>query len=129
MTSQKRSYPIVPHSVVVAAKLRLDAFNRTYPTGTVTTDDVVLALAYAGPGDYFITTHLYWECECADDYFHGKDTLMCERCGALAEDCADACIHELRAAGIHPNYHDPAVLATLDEYNLRAKGLAQTTRG
>lgn len=114
MADQKHSCPIVPHSAIVAAKLRLDAFNRTYPTGTVTTDDVVLALAYAGPGDYFITTHLYWECECADDYFHGKDTLMCERCGVLAEDCADA--------GIHPNYHDPAVLATLDEYNLSAKG-------
>ena len=121
MTSQKHSCPIIPHSEVVEAKLRLNAFNRTHPTGTVTTDDVILALPYAGPGDYFITIHLYWECECAYDYFHGKDTLMCERCGALAEDCADA--------RIHPNYHDPAVLATLDEYNLRAKGLAQTARG
>ena len=122
MADQKHSCPIVPHSAIVAAKLRLDAFNRTYPTGTVTTDDVVLALAYAGPGDYFMTTHLYWECACADDCYHGKDTLMCEHCGALAEDCADARIHELRADGIHLDYFDPAVLATLDEYNLSAKG-------
>ena len=54
---------------------------------------------------------------------------MCERCGAPAEDCADARIHELRADGIHLDYFDLAVLATLDEYNLRAKGVAQAARG
>ena len=76
ITSQKHARPIVPHSVVVAAKLRLDTFNCTHPTGTVTTDEVILALAYAGPGDYFMTTHLYWECECAADYFHSKDNFV-----------------------------------------------------
>ena len=58
MSDQKHSCPIVPHTEVVEAKLRLDAFNCIHPTGTVTPDDVVLALAYAEPGDYFMTTYL-----------------------------------------------------------------------
>ena len=128
MTIRNHSCPVVSHADIVEAKLRLCAFNKAHPVGQVTTDDVTLALAYAGPGDYFITTGLYWECECEADYFHSRDVLMCERCGAFADDCADARIHELRAAGIHPDYHDPAVLATMDEYNLRNKGAARTAR-
>ena len=128
MMNKRHTCLAVSHSDIAEAKLRLDAFNKAHPVGQVTTDDVTLALAHASPDDYFITTHLYWECQCAEDYFHSKDTLMCERCGALAEDCADARIHELRAAGIHLDYHDPAVLATMDEYNLRSKSAARIAR-
>ena len=126
--NKHHSCPAVSHADIAEAKLRLDAFNKAHPVGNVTADDVTLALAYSGPNDYFITTHLYWECQCAEDYFHRQDTLMCERCGALAEDCADARVHELRAAGIHLDCHDPAVLATMDEYNLGNKSAARAAR-
>lgn len=128
MTIQNHSCPVVSHSDIADAKLRLYAFNKTHPVGQVTVADVALALAYSGPGDYFITTHLFWECECDEDYFHSADMLMCEHCGVLAEDSADARIHELRAAGIHLDYHNPEVLATMDEYNLRNKGVVRTAR-
>lgn len=117
--------PTIPHITperIAASKERLAAFNRQHPPGRpVTIEDVAGALAYAGQDDYFITTALYWDCKCVTDFHRPREMALCERCGARAEDCADARIHEMKAAGIHLDFHDPAVRATLDEHNLGAK--------
>ena len=113
--------PNITPERIAASRERLAAFNFRHPPGPVTIDDVTRAMAHTGPNDYFITTFLYWDCNCERDYHRPKDMDVCENCGALAEDSADARLHELKAEGIHLDYYDPATLATMDEHNIGVK--------
>lgn len=42
-----------------------------------------------------MTTDLYWECECGNDFVHLKSELACARCGRTADESPDAIAHEV----------------------------------
>ena len=70
------------------------------------------------PGNsYFITTSLYWECACNDNFLKPAGMEMCEDCGAFRDESADARIGDLMDHGIHVLWTGPEALRTLDEYN------------
>ena len=72
------------------------------------------------PGNnYFITTSLYWECECDTNFIRSAQMNMCENCGAMKDDCPDARIGDLRQHGVHVPLTDPDIMKTLEEYNTR----------
>lgn len=103
------------------ARRELEAALSDHPLGAITEDKIVQALSHSDPDDYFVTTRLYWECECPEEYFRPQQMAYCENCGSFAEECPDARIHELRANGIHLDYHDPTVRATMDQHNIRSR--------
>ena len=47
-----------------------------------------------------ITVSLYWECWCKGDFIHPKDKDYCDGCGLYADDCPDARIEDVIAAGL-----------------------------
>lgn len=110
------------------ARQDLTAAQATHPLGTVTEAKIIQALSHSKPDDYFVTTRLYWECECPEGYFRPREMACCENCGSFADDWPDARIHELRSYGIHLDYHDPAVQATMDEYNLQSRDALQIAK-
>ena len=42
-----------------------------------------------------ITTDLFWDCECSENYIRDSTEATCPKCGAKREDCADAQINEV----------------------------------
>ena len=42
-----------------------------------------------------LTTTLFWDCECRDNYIHPKDELACKECGCKAEDMPDSMLREV----------------------------------
>ena len=84
-------------------------------------DADAIAQALDPDSAYFITTSLWWECECPELKVHPRYRLMCEDCGAFKEDCPDARISGLRSQGIHIVWDDPEILVTLDQYNTAAR--------
>jgi hypothetical protein len=42
-----------------------------------------------------ITTSLFWDCECSENYIHKSTEATCLECGARREDCADARANEV----------------------------------
>ena len=91
--------------------------------GLITDDKIIVALSQhaRGPDDYFMTTRLFWECECSQNYFHLRDALRCPTCGEWNVDCADARIHELAlsVSGLCLDWQSRHFRESLDEYNLK----------
>ena len=85
---------------------------------TSTEEDILHALSYPDT-PYFITTSLYWDCDCSGDYIRRADMLMCEDCGAFRDEAPDSRLNEMKALSIHMDLHDPAVVATFEEHNTR----------
>ena len=72
------------------------------------------------PGNhYFITTSLYWECECDTNFIRSAQMNMCENCGAMKDECPDARIGDVRQHGVHVPLTAPDIMKTLEEYNTR----------
>ena len=76
-----------------------------------------LAQALDPENPYFITTHLYWDCECDREYIRPASMLMCEDCGALKDESPDSRLNEVRSAGIHIPWTEPQFAQTLEEHN------------
>ena len=92
-----------------------------YPTNP-SIDDSAIAQALSYPRTaYFITTNLYWDCECQDRYIRRFDMPMCEECGTLREEAPPSRINEMKAMSVHLDLYDPAAVASLEEHNRSAK--------
>lgn len=42
-----------------------------------------------------VTTPLFWDCECDDNYIHPDNSIECMFCGVKAEDAPDARLNEV----------------------------------
>lgn len=105
------------------ARERLEESRRNNPGGPITEEDILRALDDSVL-DYFITTSLYWDCQCPGDGYHRPaDMPMCEACEAFRDESADSRINELRHAGIHLDLDDPGVRATLEGHGPRMEHL------
>jgi len=47
-----------------------------------------------------VTTNLYWDCECKDDYIKPAHQSSCNTCGAVKDDQPDSRINEVEAHGL-----------------------------
>ena len=81
-------------------------------THTVTDTEIIHALSYPN-SNIFITTTLYWECECESNYIRPFDMDYCENCDTFRSDSPDSRINELKRHNIHVNYSDDNVRRTL----------------
>ena len=80
-------------------------------TAAFTETDVAQALARED--GFFMTTHLYWDCNCDAGYIHPYSQLHCRKCNTLRDEAPDARINEIEAAGIHHPWTEQPYLATL----------------
>ena len=120
--------PVLHPEELRRSRQRLAETRTRHLLVAVTEDRITLALSHSKPDDYFITTSLYWECECRERYFSPQEMACCENCGSFADESPDARIHEPRSHGIHLDYHDPAVRATMDQYNLQSREASQIAK-
>ena len=98
-----------------------DAINQL----THTERSVAQAMRYPET-QFFMTTMLFWDCECREDYIHPRDMLMCEKCGYFKDECPDSRINEIRAAGIHLPWAAPEFAYSLDAHNCYALPKTET---
>ena len=94
--------------------------RRNQPETPIGEPEIRQALEYPRTG-YFITTNLYWDCNCPVDFHRPADMPMCENCKAFQDESPDSRINELRAGGIHLDLHDPEALGTLEEHGRRER--------
>lgn len=108
--------PPLPTQEDCQRSLRLLA--RTQPAqGEISDEKIIVALSQHArqPDDYFMTTRLFWECECvpnydhvdeglrfrlgikgfASGYYHTREDAYCPQCDLHSRDCSDARINEL----------------------------------
>ena len=97
------------------AKLQLARSAAPNPHIPIGQYQVIQALSYPGT-NYFITTSLYWDCDCREGYIKPSDIQMCEECGSFREDQPDSRINELRQDGIHLDWMDPQITGTLEAH-------------
>ena len=86
------------------------------PAEPIDEDAIKQALEYPATS-YFITTNLYWDCECDTDYHRPRNMDLCEYCGTCREDAPDSRINELEMHGIRLDFADGETLATLDQHS------------
>lgn len=88
------------------------------PTPSIDEKAIIQALDYPRT-PYFITTNLYWDCDCdpPQSSFKPQDMPMCEDCGTFRDESPDSRINEMRLFGIHLDFHDPTVLASLEQHS------------
>ena len=93
--------------------------NPTNPgnTAKLTNLENRLTIALNPESNYFMTSHLYWDCDCPQNYIRPRSMNMCEDCGALKDDSPDSRLSEIRAAGIHIPWTEPEFAMTLEEHN------------
>ena len=106
--------PIVPEHIL--RKLREERAARP-PLPVITEESIIQALDPDNP--YFITTSLYWECECHGNFVRSAGMNMCENCGAFRDECPDARLLDIKDSGTHVDWTRPEVIRTLDQYNTR----------
>ena len=70
-----------------------------------------------------MTSHLYWDCDCPQNYTRPRSKNICEDCGALKDESPDSTLNEIRAAGIHIPWTELEFAQTLEEHN---KNIAHT---
>ena len=92
--------------------------NRPAPPVAVISDADIAAARRAGPGDYFLTTGLYWECDCAADFVHPAAVAHCGECDMQREESPDADLRSLDQFGIAVDFTDPAARASLCAHNI-----------
>ena len=86
-------------------------------SGEISDEKIIVALSQHArqPDDYFMTTRLFWECECVPNYdhvdeglrfrlgikglssgyYHTREDAYCPQCDLHSRDCSDARINEL----------------------------------
>lgn len=102
------------------AKQKLRDFNRLHPPRPI--DQTAIAQALSFPDTpYFITTNLYWDCECPANYIHPAAMNMCEDCGAFRDESPDSSLTELKDMSFHIDLEDLAVVASMDEHNISSR--------
>ena len=107
---------------LAAAKERLAEHRRKFPILPIDGEAVEAALSYDGDANpYFITTHLYWDCECEDDYIRASGSGPCPRCGCEQDEMPDSRINEMLAVGIVLDWLHPDVIATYSEHSLEGR--------
>ena len=106
--------PVVSPERLRKSRERLETSRAASPPGPVTPADILKALDDSQP-EYFITTNLYWECNCPGGGFHRSAQMeTCRDCEARRDDEPDSRINELRQAGIHLDLDAQDVVATLE---------------
>ena len=113
------NYPAPTPKQISHAKDSLRRFNIEHPARPIDQQAIVQALSADTP--YFITTYLYWDCECPTNYTRPVAMNMCENCGAFQNECPDSAISDIRSHSIHIDLTDPQVVATLEEHNISAR--------
>ena len=88
-------------------------------------DDDTVRQALDPFSNYFITTNLYWECNCAHNYFRSSDMLLCENCGSFRDESPDARIGDLEDMGICENWYSSNIKQSYDQYNLNDRIFAE----
>ena len=93
-------------------------------------DAAAVELALSGRTEYFITTRLFWDCECPEDRIRPRKDKACAACGAVGELQPDSRIDEVQALGPEPgiDWTDPDVIGTMEGYNKAARR-RETERG
>ena len=107
--------PVAAPARIASARAGLERHRRENPLREITDADIVAALDESRL-DYFMTTSLYWDCQCREDYQRPAGMAMCENCEAFRDESADSRINELRASGIHVDLTDPGVRLTLEPH-------------
>ena len=82
-------------------------------------DETAIILALDNTQPYFITSNLYWECNCENNCIRPAQVPFCEECGLHREDAPDARIGDMKAMGIHVDWSDPEAMRSLEEHNLQ----------
>ena len=80
-------------------------------------DAMVQALSYPQT-PYFITSNLYWDCNCRNGYIHPFGMPMCEECGTMRDEAPPSRINEMKFFSIHLDLHAPDVVSSLEEHNV-----------
>lgn len=107
--------PHVAPELLRAARENLARHKREHPPQPI--DDAAIARALSYPATpHFMTTNRYWDCECERAYHRPAGMEVCEDCDAWAEDMPDSRINELRAHGIHLDWNDPELRASLEAH-------------
>ena len=78
--------------------------------------------------DYFITTNLYWDCECDTDYHRPRDVDRCGNCGTFREDGPDSRINELGMHGIVLDFASGETVATLEQHSAGSRRREKASR-
>ena len=86
-------------------------------------DAAAVELALSGRTEYFITTRLFWDCECREDRIRPGSDAACAACGALRAEQPDSRINEVQKLRPGPgiDWTSPGVIETMDEYNAAAR--------
>lgn len=89
------------------------AKSQTHPPNE---EAIIQAFQYPAT-QYFITTSMFWDCDCWENFIRPADMPMCEECGAFKSECPDSRINEIRTTGIHVRWTDPSIIQTLTPHN------------
>ena len=81
-------------------------------------EDAIVQALYYPRTPYFITSNLYWDCDCRTGYIHPFGMPMCEECGTLRDDAPPSRINEMKFMSIHMDLLDPGVVSSLEEHNV-----------
>ena len=52
------------------------------------------------------TDSRYWDCECDENYIHGKNLLQCPRCKSYRDESPDSRVNEIKKARLHASAVD-----------------------
>ena len=102
------------------AKQQIRENRQQHPPRPIDQDAIIQALEFPRTG-YFITTNLYWDCECDPNYIRPADMRMCENCGMLQEESPQSRINELRTLGIHIDLDHPNIITSLAEHSILSR--------
>ena len=111
--------PIIPPEQIAEIKANTKEHIRVQTSAPIDKDAIIRALEPAN--EYFITTSLYWDCECEHNYTRPADMNMCENCGTTQDESPNARIGELRRHGIHVDWTAPNIVKTLEEHNVLSR--------
>lgn len=111
----KMEITITPEKLT-KAKEALAAHRRRDPNPPVDQEAIQSALDH--DCEYFITTRLYWDCECKDDYIRTAGAGPCPQCNAERDEMPDSRIGEMATQGIVLDWLDPGITPTYDQHNL-----------
>ncbi len=117
---QQGRCPLPEPNVLDQARQALARHRLTAPVDPIDKAAVLQALEYPRT-EYFITTSMYWDCECPADYHRPKGMDMCENCGTFREDSPDSRINELKLKGVHLDLAGRETVMTLEEHNANSR--------
>ena len=110
------SCPLPSPEILEEARRAFRRHMTENPVVPIDEQAIIQALEYPAT-DYFITTDLFWDCDCEQRYIRPADMPTCENCGADQDECPPSRINEIWYFGIHVDWMEPAVLNTLEEHS------------